>query len=156
MCIKKTARLVVWSLVPGATGLFLGGISSYSLTVFIGILVLVVGVLAYWLGAQYRHAGRGTHLADCPQVQTSAGVLLALSFQMGFWAGLAWSAGHGLFADVLAFTVATGLLAAFFLTVVKSVVDGKYPALTGLLDRVFPDRRGDASVQSTTPEGKEV
>ena len=139
MSNNAALKILVWSLVPGAAGLLLGGVSSYSLTFFIGILVLVVGVVAYWLGAQYRRGGR---TADCPQVRSSAGVLYGLGFLFGYFTGLSWAAGHGLFVDVLSLSVLSCLLAAFFLTVVQNFVDGRYAGLSRLLDRIFPESGG--------------
>lgn len=143
MCIKNAVRASVLCMIPGATGLLLGGVTAYSLTMFIGILVFVVALVAYYAGFQYKVAGAGSHTSDCPEVQVSAGVCLALSFLAGYWSGLSWSAGHGLFVDVLLMSVGAGLAAAFMLTVVKNIVEGRYPWVGHFLDRVFPDRHDD-------------
>lgn len=155
MCIKRATKASILCMIPGATGLLLGGVTAYSLSVFIGILVVVVALIAYYAGFQYKVAGRGSHAADCPEVEVSAGVLLALSMLAGYWSGLAWSAGHGLFVDVLLMSVGSGLAAAFMLTTVKNLVEGRYPWVRRTLDAVFPDRKAThAPIEAPTPAEK--
>lgn len=155
MCVKNAIKASTLCLIPAATGLLLGGVTAYSLTVFIGILVLVVALMGYYAGFQYKVAGRGSHEADCPEVNISAGVLLSLSFLAGYWSGLAWSTGHGLFVDVLLLSAGSGLAAAFMLTTVKKLVEGRYPWVQRAMDRIFPDRKDPAArLESRVPAKK--
>lgn len=125
--------------IPGLVGFVAGILCIEAPTLFLVLLMLVLGTIFYFAVRSYLTSGKVDGRCNS-HVEAAAGVMLGLSFLWSFWTGLSYSANLGIVSDALVGAFGTAFLAAFTLTFVRKVVDHKIMWVDALLERLSIER----------------
>jgi hypothetical protein len=130
--------------IPGLVGFVAGILCIEAPTLFLAMLILIMGTIFYFAVKSYLRSGKVDGRVNS-QVEAAAGVCLGLSFLTSFWSGLGYAAKLGIVQDMFVVALGTAFLAAFTLTFIQKVVDHKILWVDALLERLSVDGRANST-----------